>query len=137
MPILTFRYAVCGGVNTLMALSLYFISYHYVFDKEIFYFGFYALKPHIAALFLSGLCSFVLGFILNKYVVFLDSNLRGRVQLFRYFLSFFFNLTLNYALLKLFVDGLHIEAFFSQLINTIIVVIASYLMQRKFTFKVH
>ncbi len=137
MPILTFRYAVCGVTNTLIALVLYFVGYHYIFDKEVFSFGFYAMKPHIAALFLSGLWSFSFGFILNKYLVFTDSNLRGRVQLFRYFLSFFFNLSLNYGLLKLLVEILNIEVFISQIVNTIIIVTVSYLMQRKFTFKVH
>lgn len=137
MPVLTFRYAVCGGGNTLLALVVYFVGYHYLFDKQVFDFGFYAMKPHIAALFLSGIFSFLFGFVLNKFLVFTDSNLRGRVQLFRYFLSFFFNLFLNYLLLKLLVEIFHIEAFLSQLINTVIVVTASYLMQRKFTFKVH
>jgi len=137
MPVLTFRYAVCGGGNTLMALLVYFLGYHYLFNKQVFDFGFYAMKPHIAALFLSGIFSFLLGFILNKFLVFTDSNLRGRVQLFRYFLSFFFNLILNYLLLKLMVEIIHLEAILSQLINTFIVVAVSYLMQRKFTFKVH
>ena len=71
-----------------------------------------------------------------KFVVFVDSNLKGRIQLFRYFLSFVFNLTLNYCLLKLFVEVLHWDAILSQFITTCIIVLISYLSQKHFTFKI-
>ena len=93
------------------------------------------LKPHNAALGISFIASFVLGFLLNKYVVFTSSLMRGRVQLFRYFLSFFLNLIVNYFLLKLFVEVWHLEAFTSQVITTGIIVTLSYLTQKHFTFK--
>lgn len=136
MPLQTFRYAACGGSNTLFGLSVYFISFHYLFSKENADLGFIVFKPHNAALFLSGICTFITGFLLNKFVVFTSSNLRGRIQLFRYFLSFFINLIINYFLLKLFVEILHMEAFLSQIITTVIIVTISYLTQKHFTFKI-
>src|SRR5688500_738739 len=101
MPLQTFRYAACGGANTILGLTLYAISLRYIFNEQVFYFGISAFKPHNAALFFSSCIVFFVGFILNKYVVFISSYLRGRIQLFRYFLSFFFNLCINYLLLKL------------------------------------
>lgn len=136
MPEQTFRYAVCGGANTVLGLLIYFISYQYVLKKENLDLGFFAFKPHIAALFISFCINFVVGFILMKFVVFVDSNLRGRIQLVRYFLSFAFNLVLNYLLLKLFVELLFMNALLSQLITTIVVVTISYLSQKHFSFKV-
>ena len=136
MPIETFRYAVCGSVNTLFGLFIYYISYHYIFKRDVFHFSLFALKPHIAALFLSGIVTFSIGFILNKFIVFTGSNLRGRIQIFRYFLSFLFNLILNFVMLKLLVEILHLEAFVSQLMTTLVVIAVSYLSQKHFSFKV-
>ena len=136
MPEQTFRYAVCGGGNTVLGLLIYYISYVYVLKKENLDLGFYAFKPQNGALFISFCFSFIAGFILMKFVVFVDSNLRGRIQLLRYFLSFAFNLVINYLLLKLFVEALHMKVLLSQLITTCIVVAISYLSQKHFSFKV-
>ena len=136
MPIQTFRYAACGGINTLIGLSLYFISYEYIFHKEVFDFDFFAFKPHIAALFVSFCFTFVIGFLLNKYVVFVGSNLRGRIQVFRYFLSFSFNLLINYLMLKLLVEVFQWNALASQLLTTCLVITISYLSQKHFSFRV-
>ncbi len=136
MPIQTFRYAACGGANTLMGLLIYALSLRYIFNNEIFHFGITAFKPHNAALFLSSCIVFFVGFLLNKYVVFIGSNLRGRIQLFRYFLSFFFNLVINYFLLKLLVEALHWDPLLSQVLTTCLIIAISYLTQKHFSFKV-
>ena len=136
MPEQTFRYAVCGGANTVLGLLVYFISYEFILERENLDIGFFAFKPHMAALFISFCINFMVGFLLMKYVVFVDSNLRGHIQLFRYFLSFAINLALNYFLLKLFVEVFHMNALLSQFITTCIVVTISYLSQKHFSFKV-
>ncbi len=137
MPEQTFRYAVCGGSNTLLGLVIYYIGFHYIFEKENFNAGIVVFKPHNASLFLAGCISFIIGFTLNKYFVFFDSYLRGRVQLFRYFLSFIVNLFINYFILNIFVIYLHMDAVVSQVIATFIVIIISYLTQKHFTFRVN
>lgn len=136
MDKLTFRYAACGGANMLLGLAVYYVGYTYIFEKENFDFGFFAFKPHIAALFLSFIVSFIVGFFLMKFVVFTESNLKGRVQMFRYFLAFIFNLMLNYILLKVLVERLHLKVMFSQILTTVVVVVTSYLIQRNFSFKI-
>lgn len=135
MPLQTFRYAACGGGNTVLGLAVYWVSFHFIFSKENFDAGVMVFKPHNAALFLSFIVSFSVGFLLNKYVVFTTSYLRGRIQLFRYFVSFFLNLVINYFLLKLLVEVLHMEAFISQLITTVIIVTVGYLTQKHFSFR--
>ena len=136
MPLQTFRYAACGGGNALLGLLVYFIGYNYIFAGQVFDFGFYAFEPHIAALFLSSSMNFVVGFILNRYVVFTGSYLRGRIQLFRYFLSFSFNLVFNYGMLKLLVEVLHWNPLISQVVTILLVIAISYFTQRHFTFRV-
>ena len=136
MPLQTFRYAACGGANAAFGLFTYFISYQFIFSKQIFDFGFFAFKPHIAALLLSSGITFIIGFVLNRYIVFTSSNLRGRIQLFRYFISFSFNLVVNYGMLKLLVEIMHWNVILSQVITISLVIGISYFTQRHFTFRV-
>ncbi len=132
----TFRYAACGGGNTLLGLILYFISFKYILHEENLDIGFYAFKPHVAALFISFIVNFCVGFLLMKFVVFSDSNIKGRIQLFRYFLFYVVCLFLNYILLKLLVEYLHIYAIIAQILTTMVVVVFSYLVQRHYAFRV-
>ncbi|HTQ29077.1 MAG TPA: GtrA family protein [Puia sp.] len=136
IPLQTFRYAACGGANTLLGFLIYTLSYKFVFQEHDFNFGIYAFKPHIAALITAFIFNFPIGFLLMKYVVFVDSNLRGRIQLFRYFFVFVTNLFLNYVLLKILVEYLYVNAIVAQVISTVVVIIISYLLQRHFSFRI-
>jgi putative flippase GtrA len=136
LPLQTFRYASCGGANTVLGFLLYTISYKFIFRQQVFNLGVYAFKPHIAALIFSFLINFPVGFMLMKYVVFIDSTIRGRIQLFRYFFVFLSNLVLNYFLLKVLVEYAGMNAILAQVISTAVVITISYLLQRHYTFKV-
>jgi len=136
MPLQTFRYAACGGGNALFGLIVYAIGYQFIFAKTNFHLWFLAFKPHVAALFLSSTITFILGFLLNRYVVFTGSYLRGRIQLFRYFLSFSFNLLFNYGMLKLLVELFGWNPLLSQMITIGMVIGISYFTQRHFTFRI-
>ncbi|MGB3008554.1 MAG: GtrA family protein [Chitinophagaceae bacterium] len=131
----TFRYAASGGGNVLLGFLVYYISFKFIFAEKDFTFGFYAFKGHVAALFISFCITFPVGFFMSKYVVFSDSSIKGRVQLFRYFMICMFNLVLNYILLKIFVETIHINPILAQVFTIFIVVIFSYTAQRNFSFK--
>ena len=130
-----FRYAVTGGLNTVFDLILYFVVYNFVLKKEIVELGFVAISPHIAAFLIVFPVTFLSGFLLAKYITFSASELRGRIQLFRYGLTVFGAIILNYVCLKLFVEQFGWYATFSKGVTTIIVVIYSYIAQRYFSFK--
>ena len=131
----TFRYIAAGSSNALLGFTVYFISYKYILQEKQLDLGFYAFKAHVAALFVSFLVTFPIGFFMSRYVVFSDSVMRGRVQLFRYFMVCLFNLALNYILLKILVERAHVYAVIAQVLTTSIVVLFSYLAQRHFSFK--
>jgi|SRR5919205_2585402 putative flippase GtrA len=135
MPLQTFRYAACGGSNTLLSIFIYFITYNFILQKKILHLGFISISPHIAALIIATGFTLPIGFYLSMYVVFQGSYLRRRVQFFRYFLVAMFCLLLNYVLLKTFVEVLGWYPTVSQIINTAIVVTFSYLSQKHFSFK--
>ncbi len=135
IPREVFRYGVTGGWNTAFDLLLYFISYRYILDKQIVDLGFVAISAHIAAFLMVFPITFLSGFILAKYVTFNASELRGRIQLFRYGLTVFGAIALNYVFLKLFVEYFGWYATFSKGVTTVIVVFYSYVLQRHFSFK--
>lgn len=136
MGIQTFRYAACGAANTLLGLAIYFVSYKFILKGQNLDLGFFAFKPHIAAMFFTFLFSFPFGFFLSKYVVFSDSNMKGKVQLFRYFMLYLVNLVLNYLLLKVFVEMMGIYAVYAQVLTTGVIILFSYVAQRYFTFRI-
>ncbi len=135
MPEQTFRYAVCGGSNMMLDIFIYYISYNFILHKQILDLGFIAFKPHIAALWMAFVVSFPIGFLLSKYIVFNTSQLRGRVQLFRYLLIVAVNLLLNYAFLKTLVEYMNFYPTIARIFTTCILVTFSFLSQKHFTFK--
>jgi len=136
MPEQTYRYAVCGGTNTFLSIIVFNIFLKLVFKEQNVNLPFVVLKAYNAALFISFCISFIVGFVLLKYLVFVESNLKGRIQLFRYLMSYLLNLGIMYVLMKVFVEFFHIDPKNAQLINTVIVVAISYASQKYFTFKV-
>ena len=131
----TFRYAACGGGNTLLDIFIYFISYNFILRKEILYSPIGAISPYIAAFFIAFAVSFPMGFYLSRNIVFKGSHLRGRVQLFRYLLLVVVCIILNYVCIKLFVEQFGIYPTVSKILTTVIVVSFSYVTQKHFTFR--
>jgi putative flippase GtrA len=136
MPLQTYRYAACGGFNTVFGIVLYFIGYNFIFQKQVAHLPFMAISPHIAADFLFGFpISFPVGFYLSRYVVFQESTLKGRIQLFRYFVVVCCCIVINYYGLKFFVEVLHLFPTIAKIITSVFVIVFSYISQRNFSFK--
>jgi putative flippase GtrA len=130
-----FRYAVTGGLNTLLDLTLYFIFYRFILDMQVVDLGFVHISAYIAAFLMVFPITFLTGFLLAKYVTFSTSELNGRIQLFRYWITVCGAIFLNYIFLKLFVEYFGWYATFSKAVTTLIVVMYSYISQRYFSFK--
>ena len=97
--------------------------------------GFVTLSSHIAAMFIVFHITFLTGFLLQKYVTFTSSELKGRVQIVRYLSVVVANLLLNYLGLKLLVDYIHLFPTPSKMIVTIFTTMFSYFSQKTYTFK--
>lgn len=135
MPLQTFRYAASGAGNVVLGFLVYTVTFTYLLDQQPIHFSFYAFKAHSAALFLSFCFTFPVGFFMSKFVVFSDSDMRSRVQLFRYLMVCLFNLVLNYLLLKLLVEEFRANPVLAQVLTVVLVVAFSYLAQRNFSFR--
>lgn len=142
IPKETYYYAACGSGNLVLSWLLFFLFYQYVFQKETSYFFVSWLNSqHIAisAYTFSSVCcfciNFSIGFLLMKYIVFTNSELGGRIQLFRYGLSSLASAILSWVLLKFFIEVLNFFPSIANVTASCIVVVFSFIMQRKFTFR--
>lgn len=138
MPLQTFRYAACGGFNTLLGIGLYFVGFHYIFLTDVIQITqSFALSRHIAADFLFAFwISFPIGFYLSRYVVFQESTLKKRIQLFRYFVVVCGAIGLNYFFLKLFVEVFGVHGPMAKILTSVFVIAFSYVSQRNYSFKI-
>jgi putative flippase GtrA len=136
IPPQTFRYAVSGGSNTILDISLYFLTYNYVLHKKIIHLGFISISAHIGAFLIVFPITFTTGFFLSKYITFTQSYLRGKIQLFRYGVTVLICILLNYVFLNFFVDFCHLYPTPSKILTSGLVVIYSYFSQKFYSFKI-
>jgi putative flippase GtrA len=133
----TFRYLACGGSNQVLNIFIYWFSFNILLDKkDIPVPNSGPIAGPIAAYVIASAVTIPIGFLLSKYVVFQESNLKGRIQLFRYMTLVGICFVLNYWMLKLFINVMNIYPTPSQTLTIILLAIFSYIVQRFFTFKV-
>ena len=135
MPLKTFRYAACGGGNTVLDILLFFIAYNYILKQAPVQIGWLVISPHIASFIMSFCVTFPIGFYLSRYVVFQETSVRKSKQLLKYFFVVLGCIFLNYFFLKFFIEYLGWFATASKIATTFFVVIFSYTSQKNFTFK--
>jgi len=132
----TFRYIASGGATATTGILVYFIAYNFILQQEHVKIGTLLVTAPIAALAIESLITFIIGFMLNKYLVFTRSNLKGRIQLFRYGSVVLSNILLNYAFLKVLIEAFGFYPTIAKVITTAILSIFSYFSQKHFSFKV-
>jgi putative flippase GtrA len=137
MPTQTFRYLACGGSNTVLNILIDYIAFNFILHRQyIHMYGSWNVAPEVGAWVIAFAISFPAGFVLSRYIVFPESNMHGRIQLFRYALTTIFFILLTYVLIKVF--SICIPMVNQTVRYTFICIftaVLSYITQRKFTFK--
>lgn len=131
----TFRYAVCGGSNAALNLLIFFLSYNFLFTDTVTYLLGFSITRYIMAYLVALSVSFPVGFCLNKFIVFQQSNLKARTQLIRYASLTVSNIFLDYFLLHLLVGYWGLWATPSQAFIIVLLSLISYFYQTYFSFK--
>jgi putative flippase GtrA len=133
----TYYYAVAGSTNLLLGWLMFALLDLYVFQNKIITLPLFDHPVHSYTV-VAGICavfSFLFGFTMMRYVVFTESQLKGRVQFFRYGLSALISASVNWILIKLMVDTFAWNATLCNVFASVVVVTISYFLQRKFSFK--
>ena len=137
IPKQEYLYMACGGINLVWDTLVFYVAYHYLFNERNFTTPLYTFSPHIASFLLSFCLSFPTGFFMSRYVVWVNSTVQAKLQLFRYLSGVFICMLLNIGLIKLFIEVFHFYPLPSKLFAAVFVITFSYLYQRYYTFKVH
>lgn len=132
----TFRYLSCGGSGAVLNIGVYYLAYHFLFHEEDVVMQFMVVRSAIAAAIVAFCISTPYGFLMSRYIVFQESNLKGRVQLFRYLLTVAACAVLTYFFVPFFHYTCGIYATVSNILTNVIVAFFSYAVQRFFTFKI-
>jgi putative flippase GtrA len=132
----TFRYIVSGGTTLMIGIVGYYIAYNFILKQQDVRIASLLVTAPIAALAIESIITFIIGFGLNKYLVFTKSNLKGRIQLFRYGSVVATNILLNYAFIKVFVEAFGFYPTIAKILTSLILAFLSYFSQKHFSFKV-
>ncbi|MEZ5047055.1 MAG: GtrA family protein [Chitinophagaceae bacterium] len=132
----TFKYLYCGSLTAFTDLVVYYIAYNFILEKQEVKWASATLSAPIAAFIISFSVSFPMGFFLNKYIVFTESELKGRIQLFRYGVSVLVSIALSYLSLKVLIEFFGVYPTISKFLTTVFVALCSYFLQQYYSFKV-
>ncbi|MBS1616025.1 MAG: GtrA family protein [Bacteroidetes bacterium] len=132
----TFRYLASGGSGAVLNIGVYWFSYHFLFHEQDVHTPFMLVRSAVAAAVVAFFVSTPYGFMMSRYIVFPESNLKGRVQLFRYLITVGACAILTYFFVPFFHYTCGIYATPSSILTNIVVALFSYVAQRFFTFKV-
>jgi len=137
IPTQTFRYLACGGTNTVLGIVIDSLAYNHLFHRQPLHIASsMSIAAEVAAWIITMSITFPAGFLLSRHVVFPESNLHGRKQLFRYALTTATFLVMSYLLIKLFAYCLPtVNQTVRYTAVCIITTVFSYITQRLFTFK--
>lgn len=119
----------------MLDVLLFTLLYNIVFEKAPVYIGNYAISPAMAALWTPFPLMFIMSFLLSRFVVFHNTQLKKRVSLFRYAVLVAFSFVLNTALLRFFVVTCKWDAIVSKILCIFLIALFSYLTQKYYTFK--
>jgi len=133
----TYYYAVAGSTNLVLGWVLFWVLDHWVIHSKTVKLPLIEHPVHSYTVIAAacGGFSFLFGFMMMRYVVFTESQLKGRVQFFRYGFSALISATVNWILIKLMVDTFAWNASLCNVFASVVVVTISYFLQRKFSFK--
>lgn len=131
-----FRYLISGGSAAAVGILAYVIAFKYIFlTPETTFLGM-VIKRNTAALIVDFAIAIPYSFMMNRYVIFTHSEVRGRIQLLRFLNLNFINGLLTIVLIKFFIEILHIYPTVSKVIVTVLIAGFSYLYQHYITFSV-
>lgn len=130
------RYIISGGTATVVDVVSFFIIFNYILEKENLHFGHVQIGAHIASLCVSFTLGLITNFLITKYFVFNESNIRGREQFLRYIMVAVVTFFGNYFMMKLLVDVFNVWPTMARLIAVGTIAVLSYRLHKVFTFKV-
>jgi len=131
------RYFFSAGIATGVDVMVYFLAFNFIYEKQdIHFFNLVTLSAPTGSLILSYTCGLVTNFLITKYLVFTESDLRGIHQLARYIVVALLILILNYFFMSFLIKGLGWFPTISRVISALTIGLLSFVIHKFYSFKV-
>lgn len=131
------RYFFSAGTATVVDVSVYFIAFNFIFQKQdIHLLDLAVLSAPTASLIISYSCGLITNFLITKYLVFHESDLRGIHQLLRYLLVAVVILMLNYLFMSFLIKVLNWFPTIARVVSALTIGVLSFLIHKFYSFKV-
>jgi putative flippase GtrA len=118
-------------------VTVYFITFNFILRKQdIPLIDPIVLTAPIASLAVSYSCGLMTNFLITKYMVFTESDLRGRHQLARYILVALLILLLNYLFMKFLIFILGWYPTVSRIVSALSIGVLSFTIHKFYSFRV-
>jgi len=131
------RYFFSAGLATVVDVSVYFVAFNFIYEKQdIHLFDLMVLSAPTGSLILSYTCGLLTNFLITKYLVFTESDLRGIHQLARYVLVAILILLLNYLFMSFLIKILDWYPTFSRIVSALTIGLLSFVIHKFYSFRV-
>jgi len=131
------RYFFSAGIATVVDVTVYFVTFNYILQKQdLPFIDPLVITAPIGSLVVSYSCGLMTNFIITKYMVFTESDLRGRHQLLRYLQVAAIILVLNYFFMKFLIHILEWYPTISRIVSALTIGMLSFLFHKFYSFKV-
>ncbi len=131
------RYFCSAGIATVVDVTVYFLAFNFIYEKQdIHLFNFMVLSAPTGSLMLSYTCGLATNFLITKYLVFTESDLRGIHQLVRYIMVALFILMLNYFFMSFLIKILEWYPTLSRIVSALTIGVLSFVIHKFYSFRV-
>lgn len=133
-----FRYFISAGIATVVDISVFYLSFTYLFKKQPFHFtSQLAFAAPTLSLVMSTTCGVFTNFLITKTFVFHESTLKTHKQVFRYVVVAMFVLGLNYMLMTFLINQLAWFPTIARTFAALSIGVLSFLIHKYFSFRVN
>ncbi len=131
------RYFFSAGIATGVDITVYFLAFNFIYQKQdIHLFNLVVLSAPTGSLILSYTCGLVTNFLITKYLVFTESDLKGIHQLARYILVALLILFMNYLLMSFLIKVLDWYPTLSRVVSALSIGLLSFVIHKFYSFRV-
>ncbi|MBK9049050.1 MAG: GtrA family protein [Bacteroidetes bacterium] len=131
------RYFFSAGLATGVDVAVYFITFNFIYQKQdVHFFRIVTLSAPTASLMFSYTCGLITNFLITKYLVFTESDLRGVHQLARYVVVALFVLAMNYFMMSFLIKVLDWYPTIARVFSALSIGVLSFVIHKFYSFKV-
>jgi len=128
------RFVLSAGVGFLVDIAAFYIFYHNLLVQKTYNIFFFTVRNSTLSLAISFFLGVVVNFLITRYFVFSESKSSPYKQFFRFILVAIIGFFANLAVLKIFIQDLHMYPPVARPAAALSLFFASYFVHKFFSF---